>query len=59
MRACKLFPLCYFKLGALIFCHFGRSRETKRSVLLLNREAGVPLWAGIPATLRTDPAPAL
>lgn len=28
---CKLFPFCYFKLGALIFCHFGRSIETKRS----------------------------
>lgn len=29
----------YFELGALIFCHFGRSRETKRSALLLNRKA--------------------
>lgn len=31
MHACKLFPFCYFKLRALIFCHFGRSGETKRS----------------------------
>lgn len=52
MRACKLFPLCYFKPGALIFCHLGRSRETKRSVLLPNSEA---VSRSGPAS--TDPLP--
>lgn len=42
MQACKLFPFCYFKLGALIFCHSGRSEQQRGLEPLLHSEAGFP-----------------
>lgn len=42
MQACKLFPFCYFKLGALIFCRSGRSEQQRGLEPLLHSEAGFP-----------------